>query len=450
MNPINLKTLAAAILVSFAGYPAATAQNTGTNGSLKQAELPRPVPLNVLWRVVVNGVDRMTSVGAEERNAFPLEGQMFYIAADLGEPGSTPFNRFNNGPDHRDSTSNALPGYVLEGPNGAAWTRRSALLGLGPILEGFNGTTGDYALIRFGEDLPGYKTHALQAYGFQRFGNDTESLLSLTKGGVTVESNRVYGGSLWHWKWNGVEFLNPAPTITGAHSLLLFDVGDGFRTAFEGGDYFAHGAPVVDAKNEGKTQTTRALPLVDDPALVGVDRDHAVVWKNMVFGKELTLNFDGMGSVAKYSTQLGLPSPIDAASLYHPQLNFRAEFSRFWIYHAASDVLQEVTPMVPDACVDNTNYVVNLDVGGIIVSEGSTTHAIGAYGADLANGGSITDYVLWKYGCAGGSVTDFTRLDIVRNAPLPAGNSTYNVYLITETLDNVRQKMRQLFLAGVR
>ena len=103
--------------------------------------------------------------------------------------------------------------------------------GARPHLEGFNGTTGDYALMRFGENFPGYKTQTLQAYGFQRFGNETESLLSLTKGGITVESNRVYGGSLWHWKWNGVEFLNPVPTITGAHSLLLFDVGDGFRTA---------------------------------------------------------------------------------------------------------------------------------------------------------------------------------------------------------------------------
>jgi hypothetical protein len=74
---------------------------------------------------------------------------------------------------------------------------------------------------------------------------------------------------------------------------------------------------------------------------------------------------------------------------------------------------------------------------------------LGVYGADIANGGSITDYVLKRYPCRA-DATDYTRLDIIRNAPLPAGDSTYNTYLITETLDNVRQKMRQLFLADVR
>ncbi len=447
---INLKAFAAAIFVSFAGYPAATAQNTGTGGPLKQAELPQPVPLNVLRRVVVNGVDRMTSVGPEERNAFPSEGPKFYIAADLQEPGTTALNRFNNGPDHRDSTSNALPGYVLEGPNGAAWTRRSELPGLSPILEGFKGTTGDYALMRLGEDLPGYKTQTLQAYGFQRFGNDTESLLSLTKGGVTVESNRVYGGSLWHWKWDGVEFLNPVSPYdaVGAAILLFFDVGQGDRNAFEEGDGFGHGAPALSVQNQGNTQSSRTVP-VADPTVIGVDPDHPLIWKNIVFAKDLDLDFNRMGPVARYATHLSLPSPIGAASLYHPILRVQPQFNRFFVYYAASDTLVEVTGLIPNACVDDSGHLVNLEVGGIIVSDSSATHALGVYGADIANGGSITDYVLKKYPCRADAI-DYTRLDIIRNAPLPTGDSTYNAYLITETLDNVRQKMRQLFLAGVR
>src|SRR5262249_22165534 len=141
MNLRKMTVLAAAILVLLAGYPAATAQNANAAGLLNKAELPQPVTLNVLWRVVVNGVDRMTSSGLDEKNQLPSEGQMFYIATDLGEPGTTPFYRFNNGPDHRDSTANTLPGYVLEGPNGAAWTNHSALPGLGPILEGFSSAT---------------------------------------------------------------------------------------------------------------------------------------------------------------------------------------------------------------------------------------------------------------------------------------------------------------------
>jgi len=179
---INSTMLAGAILVS-SGYPAATAQSIGTGGPLKQAKLPQPVPLSVLSRVVVNDVDRLTSVDVEERNAFPSEGQMFLHRAGLGEPGTTAFNRFNNGPDHRDSTSSRLPGYVLEGPIGAAWTQR----------------------VRHCPDLAhprrlqwrnrGLRAHAMRGKSFrlqapdsrrirlQRFG-DEESLLSLTKGAV--------------------------------------------------------------------------------------------------------------------------------------------------------------------------------------------------------------------------------------------------------------------------
>jgi hypothetical protein len=304
--------------------------------------------------------------------------------------------------------------------------------------------------MRFGEDLPDYKTQALQVYGFQRFGNDMESLLSLTKGGVTVESNRVFGGSLWHWKWSGVEFLNPVTPYdpVGAAILLFFDVGQGGRNAFEEGDGVGHGAPIMGLQNQGDRQSSRAIP-VADPGTMGFGPDNAVIWKNMAFGKDLDLDFNRMGPVARYATHLSLPSPIGAASLYHPILRVQPQFNRFFVYYASSDTLAEVTGLIPDACVDDSGHLVNLDVGGIIVSDGSATHALGVYGADIANGGSITDYVLKRYPCRA-DATDYTRLDIIRNAPLPAGDSTYNTYLITETLDNVRQKMRQLFLADVR
>ncbi|HET8926125.1 MAG TPA: hypothetical protein VFN26_24285 [Candidatus Acidoferrum sp.] len=81
------------------------------------------------------------------------------------------------------------------------------------------------------------------------------------------------------------------------------------------------------------------------------------------------------------------------------------------------------------------------------MSDSSGANALGVYGADIAHGGSITDYVLKKYPCRA-DPTDYTRLDIIRNAPLPAGDSTYNSYMITESLDNVRHKMQQLFTMG--
>ena len=106
-------------------------------------------------------------------------------------------------------------------------------------------------------------------------------------------------------------------------------------------------------------------------------------WKNIEFGKDLDLDFNRMGPVARYATQLSLPSPIGAASLYHPILRVQPQFNRFFVYYAASDRLAEVTGLIPDACVDDSGHLVNLDVGGIIVSDGSATHALGVYGSDV-------------------------------------------------------------------
>jgi hypothetical protein len=78
------------------------------------------------------------------------------------------------------------------------------------LSEFLNSGTGDYALLAPSESLPGYNPQPLTAYGYRRFGNASEVLLSLSAGGVTVQSNEVAGGATWRWFWNGVQFLNHA------------------------------------------------------------------------------------------------------------------------------------------------------------------------------------------------------------------------------------------------
>jgi hypothetical protein len=69
-----------------------------------------PTLLRTLYRVV-NGSDRITTIGPDERSSYPLEGQVYYVP-DQPASGRTSLNRLINsgGTDHADAISN-LSGY---------------------------------------------------------------------------------------------------------------------------------------------------------------------------------------------------------------------------------------------------------------------------------------------------------------------------------------------------
>jgi hypothetical protein len=168
---------------------------------------PTPTTLRVLYRVLYSSTDRMTSLDFGERNAFPLEGQI-YCVPDQAGAGRTALNRYFNAgiTDHADGTS-SLAGYTLEETLGYPWVQAS-LPGFEVLSEAFNPSTGDYALKSPAESLPAYTARSLGVYGYPRFVNTTEAVVASSAGGVTVESNKVAGGVTWRWFWNGMEFEN--------------------------------------------------------------------------------------------------------------------------------------------------------------------------------------------------------------------------------------------------
>lgn len=220
---------------------------------------------------------------------------MYYLSADPNEFGTTTLNRFYNGPDHMDAAGPYVDGYWMEGPLGFAWTSRS-LPGLSPMVEGFNPETGDHALMWPGEQLVGYQTCGLNAFGYKRFGLATESYLTLSKGGLTVSSNLVFGGIVNKSSWSGKQFLPQDPT-TGIQNLLKHDFG----RMNEGADNYWHGSPIATAKNNDSTQTTRAVPMEADSDHLGGGYGLPLLYRDVLLGKDLTLNF--MGSARWHDTR---------------------------------------------------------------------------------------------------------------------------------------------------
>jgi hypothetical protein len=119
-----------------------------------KSAVPTPTLLRTLYRVEVNGTDRMTTVGPNERNSYPLEAQTYYVP-DHSASGQTTLNRVVNSSetDHAD-TITPLSGYSQDMELGFPWNSGSAP-GLTQLDEALNNATGDYALLAPSETLAG-------------------------------------------------------------------------------------------------------------------------------------------------------------------------------------------------------------------------------------------------------------------------------------------------------
>lgn len=205
------------------------------------ASPPTPTTLHVLHRVLYGGAERMTCCANGESNPYPSEGQMYYVADQAGSD-RTALNRYVNasGTDHADGDA-APADYALDEALAYAWIQPS-LPGLTPLLEGFNPDTGDYALMLASETLPGYTPSPLPVNGYPRFGNVLEEILSISGGGVTVESNKVAGGVTWRWTWNGMEFENHNGFGSEIQGSILFWQRAKFESERGGGRILRRGA----------------------------------------------------------------------------------------------------------------------------------------------------------------------------------------------------------------
>jgi hypothetical protein len=208
---------------------------------------------------------------------------------------------------------------------------------------------------------------------------------------VTVESNKAAGGVTWRWFWNGTQFENhfgfggeiqAAFYFVGRPELNPDEAGDGY---FPAGLDAGNGSPAARFENQENTQITRAVPLNWDPTVFGGDLD------SLMLGKDLTLNFNNMGPVAKYTMHVVLPSAT-LGTLAIPTCYLRGNFNRFWTYDAQSKCLNEVTTQVLNGCGNDSGFAFDTGFGGVIISDATLAYAMGVYGVSTPQRGdrSIT------------------------------------------------------------
>jgi len=71
-----------------------------------------------------------------------------------------------------------------------------------------------------------------------------------------------------------------------------------------------------------------------------------------MLGKDVTLNFNNLGSVAQYTRIWFFPQQASARWRCRPVS--AGNFNRFWTYDAQAKRLTEVTSQVPNGCANGT------------------------------------------------------------------------------------------------
>lgn len=461
---------------------------------------PTTERLNILYRLVRNlskserfvnaGLgDFMTTTNPAECPTCISDGQIFYIPSD-STPGTGQLERWYNGSDTMDFPHDypGFPegeGYAPETILGHPWATSSATPGLSQIYGAVSSAPFDRGTGYFEEIVPPYSIEfPWLGYGYRRYNNANTSLLTLSAGGITIKSNAVAGGALWELWWNNKNFVNIYDYGRQIQAALFWHLTDSNPTEaghrFSGPEFSPSsrgGSPLLSLVNNGETQISRSIPLQWDPTRAGFEGDalHPLVWKDIVLGKDITLNFNGMGSVAKYTTYMsiapGYEIPVPPiAGLQMPAIFLTHDLNVYAAYYADTnpptvEILSETyddcnslpsCTSSPPPC-DPADDVMPMH-GGVIASTPDGTYAIGVYGVNTEAGGSITLFSTENgYVCPPSNDNSPTSFQTSAISPwhdffesISAGTYTFNSYIITGTASEVIDKMQELYKMGVQ
>jgi hypothetical protein len=333
----------------------------------------------------------------------------------------------------------------------------------------------------FGEGMPIalWRSHAASQ---DLKSNDSTSAMNapISAGGIAIASNVSAGCALWSWKWNGKEFLNQRDFGRLIQSSITVSRGDFIPNPTEAGDRYStpdmrpsekHGSPCVRiatitaptvefpwASAASPVQSTRAVPLEWTPGnFSGGGPRSAMVWKDLLIGKDITLNYNNMGPVAKYTTVIRVPrcdaacSPVNAEI---PTGYMTGEFEFQCVYDAKTHECRPISLQpngTPIGVFPASGY------GGVILATRDHRFAMGIYGVSTQVGGSITmpggGISLYHFGASDGSeptAANTYKWAAHGSSAFVDRDILFNVYLASGTLDAVETLMNALYGAGAK
>ncbi|MGH8318460.1 MAG: hypothetical protein ACREUL_10835 [Steroidobacteraceae bacterium] len=300
--------------------------------------------------------------------------------------------------------------------------------------------------------LPGQSNANPNAFAWRLVGDASDSMITLSAGGVSLGANRAAGCSIWSWLWNGRQLINHRDygrELQG--SLSWVDSSHNTPNPTEAGDGFKNGAP-CSATVSGASLSTTSVPLEwNGGRLAGTQGgpDRPVIWEDMTLGKEVSLNYMNMGPVARYETELSIPRALVRGHVEIPTVYLAPELYQTVTYDARS---RETLPAT-GARNRAATYEPKSGYGGIIATTSRHDFAMGIYGVVTSSGGSVSFFTATNYpgptnGGWNGTSIATVKLAATYVGPIAAGRNTYTAWVISGTLDQVKRAMSALYRAN--
>jgi len=360
--------------------------------------------------------------------------------------------------DHMDSTTAGESGYSTDGPLGYAWT--SAADGMAEIGRGVN-SSSIHMPLQTGETVAGFSLENFGLYGYQRYGTESltavaEDLLSLSDGGVTIASNRVTGGALWNWTWNGTQFIN--------HHDYGREIQTGFSSSYSGqtsapteagcaaGDpTYYQGSPLVSLSNSGDVQTSEAVPLEGvNPDGWGGGQLNPVIWPASRIGKSININWNGLGPVAKYTATIytdAATSNVTGA----PDVYLNGFLTRFYAVDVAN-AHNSPTEVTSSLTYAGSPVVVDYAYTGAIAANSDGSLAFGVYAPTASGAGKLGCVEIYDFlteGGTSGCSNSCVALVPITSTGLASGSNSYVSWLMSGTLTQVENYMWDIYDGGL-
>jgi hypothetical protein len=391
---------------------------------------------------------------------------MFYLPK-ASEAGTSALYRLYkaSGLDHMDSLTFSEMGYSTEFTIGYPYNNQ--VTGTNELRRWYKPAINNHVTAFYGENVAayGYNQESVQGYGYKRYGNSGEKLVTVTGNEVVLKANLVAGGAISELSWNGKQFVNDwdyGRQIQTAVSFVDPNSGQSSEedNPTEAGDIYgwprdvwdagwSHGSPLLSYSINGKTISTTTSPLQWKPEkLAGGGPDNPVRWKGTM-SKVVTLDY-GSNNAIKYGTQIYFPmaQPHVRAEVVTAYLN--AEFTKFYLYNAATNSLTDITASCPLAGYAKIPGPRN---GGIIIATPDGLYALGGYHRDPG-------YDAW-FQCAnftnqggqgkyGKSTSKWSIYGAYPSYSVAAGTTeSYTNYLTVGTLSTAISEMKRLYQAGL-
>jgi len=322
-------------------------------------------------------------------------------------------------------------------------------------------------------DLSSYSKESELGYAYPRYGNSGEAFITYKVGDVTMDFNRVYGGTMWHLTYDGLQYINNYDLGRQNQVSGRFVVDGREFTWAEAGMAVPRGlrdfsdpaqrmgAVCLSAEVNSENQFVSEFMPVEfkfwNTRFLGGDVFSPVLYCGIRVKKKVTLDFRGIKGCYQHWHNVMVGSDMTGLEAYRHEIpggHFSSLFTRRYVYDLSSSQpeIEDKSDGWSDNSDDKHITIQNTSYRCLIIATDDGRHAFGMMVKDSDDGGSVDRVVManWKgFDPYPESVGEFSGNTVmitgINEKPYTEGSNVQISYNFVGDLDTVKKGAEELY-----